>query len=114
MKRGAVVLASFPFTDLSATKRRPAVVVSKGANSNGDVIVAFITSVVPEKLLPTDLLLSPGRKGFEGSGLQRISIVKADKLATLNRSVISGELGKLSPSILKELDSSLKEALDLT
>ena len=29
MKRGAIVLVPFPFTDLSTSKRRPAVIISK-------------------------------------------------------------------------------------
>ena len=34
MKRGTIVLTQFPFTDLSTTKRRPAVIVSKVNEEN--------------------------------------------------------------------------------
>jgi mRNA interferase MazF len=46
-ERGDVVLLPFPFTDLSATRTRPAVVVSVNtfAQETGDFTVAMITSV---------------------------------------------------------------------
>jgi mRNA interferase MazF len=45
--RGDVVLLPFPFTDLSATRTRPAVVVSvpEFTQAAGDFMVAMITSV---------------------------------------------------------------------
>ena len=42
---GAIVLARFPFTDLSGEKRRPALVVSRDNDRRADVVVCFITSV---------------------------------------------------------------------
>jgi len=43
----SVVLVHFPFTDLSATKKRPAVVLSSAAHSDlhGDVVLLPLTSV---------------------------------------------------------------------
>lgn len=43
---GEILLVAFPFTDQSATKRRPAVVISSEAyhNQRLDVIVMAITS----------------------------------------------------------------------
>jgi len=42
--KGKIVLVHFPFTDLSATKLRPALVIHE---SDEDVVVAFISSRVP-------------------------------------------------------------------
>jgi len=113
MKRGTIVLTKFPFTDLTTFKRRPAIIVSKDNRSNTDFIVAFITSVVPVKLSDTDLLLDSGNKDFKKSGLRKPSVIKSDKLATLNKSIFSGELGSVSLQTLKEIDSCLKIALAL-
>lgn len=41
---GSIVFISFPFTDLSATKLRPALVVSRDNERRADVVLAFITS----------------------------------------------------------------------
>jgi mRNA interferase MazF len=45
-KRGDVVLVPFPFTDLTSSKRRPALVISPDAFNDQmkDVVVAAITS----------------------------------------------------------------------
>ncbi len=113
MKRGAVVLAKFPFTDLTASKRRPAVVVSPENRRNEDVIVAFITSMIPEQVSETDLVVSPEHVDYNESGLTRTSLGRTDKLATLNRSVLTGELGKFSSGTMKQIDLALKKALGL-
>ncbi len=108
-----MVLTPFPFTDLAGAKVRPALVVSRPDRPGSDVILAFISSVVPPNLLPTDLLLSPSQADFGASGLKVPSIIKCDKLATVDRGVILGELGLLAASLLEEVDRRLKLALDL-
>lgn len=113
MRRGAVVLAKFPFTDLTASKRRPAVVVSSQESDKDDVIVAFITSIVPQHVSETDFVLSPEQSDFKESGLNRPSMIRTDKLATLNKSILIGELGQLSSSSMKQIDERLKIALGL-
>jgi len=42
---GSIVLARFPFTDLSGDKRRPALVISGDNDRRPDLVVCFITSV---------------------------------------------------------------------
>lgn len=113
MKRGTVVLTPFPFTDLSGTKVRPAVVVSPSDRSGEDVILAFISSIKPMTLLPTDLLIETSHPDFLRSGLKVASIVKCDKLATVQRRIIFGEIGVFSPALLVELNTRLRVALGL-
>ncbi len=84
---GAIVLARFPFTDLTGEKRRPALVVSRDNDRRPDLVVCFITSVPREG--PDMAPLGPG----DGTGLKRPSLVRFDKLATLDRSVIAGQIG---------------------
>ena len=113
MRKGTVVLTPFPFTDLSGAKVRPAIVVSRSDRPGDDVILAFISSVVPARPLPTDLVVDPSHPNFRETGLKVPSIVKCDKLATVQRRIILGELGQLSPTLLRELDQRLRHALNL-
>jgi hypothetical protein len=44
LTRGSIVLAIYPFADLSSAKRWPALVVSASDRPGRDCILAFITS----------------------------------------------------------------------
>ena len=90
---GSIVLARFPFTDLSGDKRRPALVVSRD-NRRTDLVVCFITSVPRAGLDMAPISPTPG------TGLKVPSVVRFDKLATLDPTVITGKLGDAPASWL--------------
>lgn len=114
MKRGKIVLTPFPFTDLTSSKIRPATIVSDSTRMGADVILAFITSVFDStNLSPTDYLLEDTDADFSAAGLKKSSLFKMDKLATVSRSIILGELGEASSALQATLDAKLKLALDL-
>jgi len=113
MERGTVVLTKFPFTDLSSAKRRPAVVLTADNLADPDVIVAFISSVVPAVISAIDFVLLASHPDFTTTGLTRASVFKMDKLATLDKAIFTGELGHVSPSLYDELKNRLRIALDL-
>ena len=113
--RGTIVLTPFPFTDLSGNKVRPAVVVSRSDHAGGDLVLAFISSVPPAgPTLPTEVLVHATDADFQRTGLKVTSVIKLDKLATLNFGVLFGSLGILSARLLKEVDAGLKYALALS
>lgn len=113
LKRGDIVLVPFPFTDLSAEKLRPAIIVSPDPQ-DFDVIIAFISSVVPYgELPPGDFLLTSNHPDFPQTGLKKASVFKMKKLLTIERTKIIRRIGKVSPAIQKELDGRLKEAIGL-
>lgn len=56
MIRGKVVLLRFPFDDFSASKVRPAVCLTNPIGSHRHVILAFVSSRIPNDLLETDLV----------------------------------------------------------
>ena len=79
MDKGDIVLITFPFTDLSGAKLRPALVL---ANTEIDLTVCFITTQLQWKE-PTDILISP----TQNNGLKVESLVRTRKIATLDRSL---------------------------
>jgi mRNA interferase MazF len=87
---GAIVLARFPFTDLSGDKRRPALVVSRDNGRRADVVVCFITSVPRSGPDAAPIAATPG------TGLKVPSVVRFDKVATLDRSVVTGRLASVA------------------
>jgi mRNA interferase MazF len=113
MKRGTTVLVPFPFTDLSGRKVRPALVVSRSDRSGTDLILAFISTYQQQPLLPTDLLIEDTHPDFRLTGLKRSSVIKLDKLVTVEASIVLGELGHLPIALLREVDQRLRHALEL-
>lgn len=107
------MLVPFPFTDLTSSKVRPAVIISPDPQGD-DIIIAFISSVVPKPVRETEFLLSASHPSFSSTGLKRDSVFKMDKLLTISNTLILRRLGCITPAIQKVLDNLLKKALGLS
>jgi mRNA interferase MazF len=110
LQRGDIVLIRFPFTDLSGSKRRPAIVL---ADYPPDMVVAFISSVIPTIIEPSDVILEPSSPFFAATGLKKASLIRLRKLATLEQSLITRLLGQLDPKLLKDVDQALINGLGI-
>lgn len=108
--KGKIVLVPFPFTDLTAAKLRPALVIYEGEK---DVIIAFISSRIPSELSETDILIKEDYPGFKKSGLKVESVIKLDKIATVLKDFIVGELGELDEDLRKEVNHKLKRIMEI-
>lgn len=104
--KGKIVLVPFPFTDLSAAKLRPALVL---VESETDSVVAFISSRIPREPATTEVLIPQEHRDFRLTGLKTASVVKLDKVATVARSIILGEIGEIGESLRKEINKTLRE-----
>jgi len=108
MYKGAIVLVPFPFTDLSGQKVRPALVLFASVRGE-DCIVVFISSRPAKKKGQYDV---PIRMSSE-NGLKVDSVVRIDKIATLQKSIVIGELGSAEKSVQKQVDGALKRLFGL-
>jgi len=90
-KRGDIILVPFPFTDLSSAKVRPALVLSPKREKSLDMIVCFISSQITAENAHS-VRIEPK----VGNGLKVTSIVRFDKIATLDRRIALGVLGRVS------------------
>lgn len=113
MKRGKVVLVPFPFANMSGQKLRPALVVSRSDRSDRDVTLAFIGSYRSQAVSRADLLIEDTHSDFGLTGLKCSSLVRLDKLVTVEDSRLKGEIGELSPSLLSAADMGLRYALEI-
>lgn len=97
VKRGAVVLVRFPFSDLSTSKRRPAVVLAEVGR--GDYVLVQVTS----KPYSDERAVELTGTSFASGGLDRTSYARPGKLFTANDTLIVREVGALTPDALDEL-----------
>jgi mRNA interferase MazF len=89
---GDIVLVPFPFTSQTASKKRPAVVVSRRAynQTKPDVVLMAVTS----QLRPSPALGEVWLGQWQAAGLLKPSAVKP-VFATLEQSLVLGQLGTL-------------------
>ncbi len=105
MKKGDIILVPFPFTDLSDSKNRPALVLT---DSELDVTVAFISTQIQWKE-ETDILLQPDTE----NGFKKESLIRLSKLATIDKDLVFGRLGQLDNTTVKLVNKNLKIILKL-
>ncbi|MBT0160316.1 type II toxin-antitoxin system PemK/MazF family toxin [Candidatus Bathyarchaeota archaeon A05DMB-2] len=108
--KGKIVLIPFPFTDLTATKLRPALVLYEGEK---DVVAAFISSRT-EKPKATDIIIDEKHPEFKRTGLKLTSAIKLDKVATISKSLIVGEIGEVGTKTKKAINHKIAELYILT
>ena len=109
-QRGDVVLLPFPYTDLTTTKTRPAVVVSSDYYHaiRSELLLAYVSSQVSKAHNTLDYILAD----WEQAGLLKPSFVRP-KIAAIDPSLIVYHVGKLSTQDLQKVDHCLRRALDL-
>ena len=97
---GSVVLGSFPFSDLSASKLRPAIVIASAGRD--DWILCQVTSNPYADANAIEI----SDVDFASGSLQRVSFIRPGKLFTSNASLMRAEVGHLNHSALtKVLDA---------
>ena len=95
--KGDVVVLPFPFSDLSASKRRPALVVA--ALRGDDVILCQIISQArPDEY---SIVLKPS--DFKQGMLSLTSVICPNKLFTADESLVQYKVGALKKSKIDEV-----------
>ena len=96
-----IVLIPIPFTDLSTKKRRPVVILSNDEYnmSKEDIIVAAITSNISNDTYSIHITESD----FEEETLPRPSMIRADKIYTLNQSIVHQKFDRLKTNVFKKV-----------
>ena len=109
-RRGDVVLVPFPFSDLSTTKVRPAVVVSSTLyhTTKPDLLLAALTSKIAAATGPLDHVLND----WQAAGLHYPSALKP-VLFTLDPARVLHHIGTLTPADAAQVDQCLLQALGL-
>jgi len=106
IEQRSIVLMPFPYSDLSGSKKRPALVVSSTEfnKSNEDIICCLITSNLEDK----QHSITISNKDVESGFLEFESKIKAYRMFTINRRLIYRFLCRLNSQkfklVLKEIE----------
>jgi len=104
-RKGAIVVLPFPFSDLTATKKRPALVL---ADLEGDdLILCQITSNFRHDPYEVTLTQEDLSEGF----LKHVSLIRVNKIFTAAFEIIEYELGKVNDNKMQEVEDKLVEIL---
>lgn len=102
---GDVVLLPFPFSDLTASKLRPALLIADAGR--GDWIACQITSNPYAD--PRAIILQAD--AFDVRGLRRVSYLRIGKIFTANAHLIESVRGSLRASFLQGARAALVEII---
>ena len=102
---GSVVLVPFPFSDLSQSKLRPAVVLADAGR--GDWILCQITS----KPYSDSRAIELNNSNFASGSLHVVSYARPGKLFTANQNLMVRQVGVLKDDALKQVVDAVVELL---
>lgn len=102
---GTVVLIPFPFSDLSNSKLRPAVVLADA--ERGDFVLCQITS----KQYADKRAVELTNASFSNGSLRITSYARPAKLFTANQSLIKNTVGKLTDAAFEEIINTVIEIM---
>ena len=94
-------------------KLRPVLALTGPLGAAPEILVAYISSVIPSPLLPTDIILDPAVSEYTSTKLKTKSVLRLHKLATIHIRNIARRLGSLPPTVATEVDQRLRELLEL-
>lgn len=109
LSAGDLVVVPFPFTDLSQTKQRPALVLTPEDYNrrSRDLLLAYVTSVPQDDpwALPID------DEDLAAGSLPKPSWIRADKIFTLERDLPRGRVATVSARTREDLRDRLRALL---
>jgi mRNA interferase MazF len=91
--KGDVVVLPFPFSDLSNSKKRPALVLS--VLEGDDIILCQITS----QFVKDNYAIVLDDSGFKKGSFNLISNIRPNRLFTAARNIINYKVGSVNPDI---------------
>lgn len=113
MQRGEIYLASFPYGDQPVMKLRPVLLLTGRVGNGNEVVAAYISSVIPTPMLPTDILIDPTQPEHQDTHLKTVSVLRLHKIATIHDSSIQRSLGFISSETLLQVSEILKRLFGL-
>ena len=110
---GDILLAAFPYGDVPGMKLRPVLVLSDPIGAGPEILVAYISSVLPAVAGPYDITIDPLQPQHAGVGLRITSVLRLHKVATIHVSCVMRYLGTVDSATLDDVKAKLRQFLQL-
>jgi len=110
LRQRDIVLIPIPFTDLASQKKRPAIIISSDTynESNEDIVVVALTSNIE----PREFSVMLTGNDLEDGALKVTSMVRVDKIYTLNKSIVIKTFGRVKPDILTKIKCTILKLIE--
>jgi mRNA interferase MazF len=115
-RRGDIVLVNLPYiTDPSMSKERPSLIIQNdtGNRFSTNLIVAAISSRIPDREYPFHYWIRVGFPEAEGTGLEKDSVVHTEIILTIPKVNVIKHLGRFNEIAMRFIDECLRVSLSL-
>jgi mRNA interferase MazF len=103
--KGDVIVLPFPYSDLSSSKKRPAMVL---ADLKGDdIILCQITS----QFVKDDYAIPLNDSDFKKGSLNKPSNIRPNRVFTADKSIISHKIGTVKSKVFEKVTDKLFEII---
>ena len=114
MKPGEIHPSAIPIRRDSGVKAtRPVLILAGPLGTVPEFLVAFMTSVIPQTFLPTDILIDPTVAEHTGTGLKKVTLLRMHKIGTIHGTDLLRRMGQVSASMWNEVEKKLRLLLNL-
>ena len=108
-QQGDVISVPFPFTDLSTSKHRPALVISNNlVAGTDDVIIVMITSQQKTDSINIEIT----SKDIDIT-LPKQSFVRCHRLATIDEKIITGKFATITKDFLRTVVAAIQSLVEI-
>lgn len=94
-------------------KLRPVLLLTGPIGLTAEILVAYISSVMPCVLQSSDIVLDPQTPDGRATHLKTLSVLRLHKLATIRTTSVRRYLGQITATTEAEVDAKLKMLLNL-
>ena len=103
IRGGQVVLFSFPQTDQTAGRLRPALVLGRLPGPYDDWLVCMISSQLRHEVSGVDEVIREADSDYAGTGLKTTSVIRVTRIAVVSGDILHGTIGTINQERLARI-----------
>jgi len=98
---------------MAVMKLRPVLLLPAPIGDVPEILVAYISSVIPARILDSDIIIDPKWPEYATKRLKVVSVLRLHKLATIHTTSLQRYIGVISTTTLQVLAAKLQSLLSI-